>query len=95
MPWDRRWPGWPAALYATTLGSTAGPDAFDFNRSIMMLAAIIIGGLGSLRGTLLGVLLLVGFDNVITPLVDGLLQSSNLAAAFPNTKVGLGSAAGN
>ena len=66
--------GLAGSLYATTLGSTAGPDAFDFARSIMILAAIILGGLGSLRGTLLGVFLLVGFDNVLTPLVDGLVQ---------------------
>ncbi len=62
------------SLYATTLGSTAGPDSFDFARSITILAAIILGGLGSLRGTLLGVLLLVGYDNVLTPLVDSLVQ---------------------
>ena len=29
--------GLAGLLYATTLGSTAGPDAFDFNRSIIML----------------------------------------------------------
>ena len=62
--------GLAGSLYATTLGSTAGPDAFDFPRSITILAAIILGGLGSLRGTLLGVFLLVGFNNVLTPLVD-------------------------
>ena len=43
------------------------PDAFDFNRSIIMLCCIILGGLGSIRGTLLGVLLLIGFDNVVGP----------------------------
>ncbi len=31
--------GLAGALYATTLGSTAGPDAFDFARSIMIVAA--------------------------------------------------------
>jgi branched-chain amino acid transport system permease protein len=66
--------GLAGSLYATTLGSTAGPDAFDFARSITILAAIILGGLGSLRGTLLGVLLLVGFDNILTPLIDSVLQ---------------------
>jgi branched-chain amino acid transport system permease protein len=75
--------GLAGSLYATTLGSTAGPDAFDFNRSIVMLSAVILGGLGSLRGTLLGVFLLIGFDNVITPLADSLVQKANLAAAHP------------
>ena len=38
--------GLAGCLYATTLTSTAGPDAFDFNRSIIMLCCIILGGLG-------------------------------------------------
>ncbi len=87
--------GLAGSLYATTLGSTAGPDAFDFARSITILAAIILGGLGSLRGTLLGVFLLVGFDNVFTPLVDGLMQrwtteaggSQNFWLTFSNWKL--------
>jgi branched-chain amino acid transport system permease protein len=70
--------GMAGCLYATTLTSTAGPDAFDFNRSIIMLCCIILGGLGSLRGTLLGVVLLIGFDNVAAPVLDGLIQDANI-----------------
>ena len=72
--------GMAGCLYATTLTSTAGPDAFDFNRSVLMLCCVILGGLGSLRGTLLGVFLLIGFDNVVAPLVDNLIQQSGIAA---------------
>ena len=70
--------GMAGCLYATTLTSTAGPDAFDFNRSIIMLCCIILGGLGSLRGTLLGVVLLIGFDNVAAPILDGLIQRADI-----------------
>lgn len=70
--------GMAGCLYATTLTSTAGPDAFDFNRSVLMLCCIILGGLGSLRGTLLGVLLLIGFDNVAAPVLDGLIQGADI-----------------
>jgi branched-chain amino acid transport system permease protein len=70
--------GLAGCLYATALTSTAGPDAFDFNRSIIMLCCIILGGLGSLRGTLLGVFLLIGFDNVAAPVLDGLIQRINI-----------------
>jgi branched-chain amino acid transport system permease protein len=70
--------GIAGCLYATTLTSTAGPDAFDFNRSVLMLCCIILGGLGSLRGTLLGVLLLVGFDNVVAPFVDNMIQRADI-----------------
>jgi branched-chain amino acid transport system permease protein len=75
--------GLAGSLYATTLGSTAGPDAFDFARSIVMLVAIILGGLGSIGGTLLGVFLLIGFDNVVTPVVDGLVQKAKLTTTYP------------
>ncbi len=68
--------GAAGCLYATTLTSTAGPDAFDFNRSIIMLCCVILGGLGSLRGTLLGVFLLIGFDNIVSPILDGVIQGA-------------------
>lgn len=70
--------GLAGVLYATKLASTAQPDAYDFNRSIIMLCCIILGGLGSLRGTLLGVLILVGFDNIIAPIIDRQIQTNNL-----------------
>jgi branched-chain amino acid transport system permease protein len=70
--------GLAGCLYATTLTSTAGPDAFDFNRSMIMLCCVILGGLGSMRGTLLGVFLLIGFDNVVAPVLDGMLQAANV-----------------
>ncbi|MEX0679381.1 MAG: branched-chain amino acid ABC transporter permease [Pirellulales bacterium] len=70
--------GMAGCLYATTLTSTAGPDAFDFNRSVLMLCCVILGGLGSVRGTLLGVLLLIGFDNVVAPVLDGLIQDADI-----------------
>lgn len=70
--------GMAGCLYATKLTSTAGPDAFDFNRSIIMLCCIILGGLGSLRGTLLGVVILVGFDNVLAPIADGYIQAAKI-----------------
>ncbi|REK07478.1 MAG: branched-chain amino acid ABC transporter permease [Planctomycetota bacterium] len=72
--------GMAGCLYATVLASTAGPDAFDFNRSVLMLCCIILGGLGSLRGTLLGVLLLIGFDNVVAPVLDGFIQASGISS---------------
>ncbi len=72
--------GLAGALYATTLTSTAGPDAFDFNRSIITLCCVILGGLGSLRGALLGVFLLIGFDNVVSPILDGLIQATGLTS---------------
>lgn len=70
--------GMAGCLYATTLTSTADPEAYNFNRSVIMLCCVILGGLGSLRGTLLGVVLLVGFDKIVTPWIDGMLQAANI-----------------
>lgn len=70
--------GLAGCLYATKLSTTASPDAYDFNRSIMMLCCIILGGLGSIRGTLLGVLLLIGFDNILAPALDRWIQDANI-----------------
>ena len=61
-------------LYAATLSTTADPNAYNFNRSMMILCAVILGGLGSVLGTLVGVTILVGFDTVILPRIDALLQ---------------------
>jgi branched-chain amino acid transport system permease protein len=45
---------------------------------MIMLCCVILGGLGSSRGVLLGVFLLIGFDNIIAPILDGLIQKSGL-----------------
>jgi len=66
--------GMAGVLYATRLTSTADPNAYDFNRSIFMVCCLILGGLGSRAGALLGVFLLVGFDNILTPIIDGKIQ---------------------
>jgi branched-chain amino acid transport system permease protein len=70
--------GLAGCLYATKLSTTADPNAYDFNRSIMMLCCVILGGLGSIRGTLVGVLILIGFDTVLAPSLDAFIQAQNL-----------------
>jgi branched-chain amino acid transport system permease protein len=50
------------------------PNTYDFNCSVLVLCCVIVGGLASLRGTVLGVLLLVGFDRVLAPMLDGWIQ---------------------
>ena len=82
--------GLAGALYAANLTTTAEPNTYDFNYSIMVLCCVIIGGLGSIRGVLLGAAVLLGFDNVLSPLLTRLLQralpsaSDNVLASFSN-----------
>ena len=66
--------GMAGALYATNLTTTAEPNTYDFTYSIMVLSCVIIGGLGSLRGVLLGAAVLLTFDNVLSPLLTNLIQ---------------------
>jgi len=70
--------GMAGCLYATKLSNTADPDgAYGFSRSIIVLCCIILGGLGSIRGALLGVFLLIGFENILSPFLDSKLQEYN------------------
>jgi branched-chain amino acid transport system permease protein len=81
--------GMAGALYATNLTTTAEPNTYDFNYSIMVLCCLIIGGLGSLKGVLIGAFVLLSFDNVLSPLLTGLIQkgsegSTNVLMSFSN-----------
>lgn len=80
--------GLAGSLYATNLTTTAEPNTYDFNYSIMVLCCLIIGGLGSLKGALLGAAVLLGFDNVLSPLLTRLLQgdggSGGVLSTFSN-----------
>lgn len=85
--------GIAGVLYATNLTTTAEPSTYDFNYSIIVLCCVIIGGLGSRRGVVLGALVLLGFDNVIAPLMTQAVQgltgdagntSGNVLLTFSN-----------
>ncbi len=82
--------GLAGAMYATNLTTTSEPNTYNFNYSIMVLCCLIVGGLGSLRGVLLGALVLLGFDNIISPLLTRLIAkatgggSSNVLLNFTN-----------
>lgn len=75
--------GLAGCLYATNLTTTADPTNYDFNNSVMVLCCLIIGGLGSLRGALLGAAMLIGFDNVLSPLLDRAIQVAVGDASHP------------
>lgn len=66
--------GLAGALYAVSQQTTAGPQAYDFNRSMIILCCLILGGLGNRPGVLLGVFILVGYDMILTQELDNRLQ---------------------
>ena len=64
--------GVAGVIYAAKL-STISPSGFDFNMSIMILAAIVLGGMGNLSGVLLGGAIIAMLNFLILP------QASNWA----------------
>ena len=63
------------ALYASMLGSTGEPGNYDFSISITALCIVIVGGMGSIRGVLLGAVLMIGFSSIfLTKLSEYLMR---------------------
>lgn len=61
--------GIAGALWAHSTGYIA-PESFQFDQSILILAIIVVGGLGSLPGAVLGAVLLTGLPEILRPLGD-------------------------
>jgi branched-chain amino acid transport system permease protein len=74
--------GAAGCLYAVRLTNTSDPNAYDFNRSVIILCGLILGGLGSIRGALLGAFLLVGYETILAPALDRLLQQLGASERF-------------
>ena len=79
--------GLAGALFAASYDNTQGPDAYDFNRSITVLCFLIIGGMGNIRGAIIGTFVLMGYDNILTPAIDDAIQKSGVAFRFSTIKL--------
>ncbi len=71
--------GVAAALSATIFGYI-DPDQADFQVSALVLAMVVVGGAGSVRGALLGALVIAGYNQIALPRLaawwTGLAQAS-------------------
>ena len=67
--------GLGGALWASYLNASGEPGNYDFQVSIMVLCIVIIGGLGSTIGVLLGALLIVGFNSILLVKLSALLPT--------------------
>ena len=56
--------GFGGALYASML-QYIGPDQFDFSISIMLLAMVILGGIGNIWGVMFGAVVLGSFNLIL------------------------------
>jgi len=61
--------GLAGALWAHTTGYIS-PGDFRFSESILILAMIVVGGLGSLPGAVIGTIILLGLPEVLRPIGD-------------------------
>ncbi len=52
-------------LIASRLSSSGEPANYDFQVSVLALCIVIVGGLGSVRGVLLGALVMVGMNSIV------------------------------
>jgi branched-chain amino acid transport system permease protein len=75
--------GFAGSVYAAKLQAIT-PGAFEFQVSIMLLCMVVLGGAGSLRGVILGGMLITLFDRVVlsqaTFLVRGLGRATGITA---------------
>src|SRR5262249_37313989 len=66
--------GLAGAFYAMSIRTTGNPQSYDFTLSMIMVCCVILGGPGNRPGGLLGVFLLMGFDRIITNILDNEIQ---------------------
>lgn len=66
--------GLAGAFFAVSQTTTGNPQSFDFTLSMTMVCCVILGGIGHRPGVILGVILLMGFDRILTPLLDNEIQ---------------------
>jgi branched-chain amino acid transport system permease protein len=68
------------ALYAAALSSTAEPASYGFEISILALCIVIVGGIGSITGVLVGAVVMLGITNVLLPLASDKLQEAGIGS---------------
>jgi branched-chain amino acid transport system permease protein len=74
--------GFAGSVYAAKLQAIT-PGAFEFQVSIMLLCMVVLGGAGSLRGVVLGAMLITVFDRVVLSQTTFLVRGVGRALAMP------------
>jgi branched-chain amino acid transport system permease protein len=65
--------GFAGSIYAGYI-TVVYPDQFQFTISIILLAMVILGGLGNMAGVIVGGLLIQGFDRILAEELNGPLH---------------------
>jgi branched-chain amino acid transport system permease protein len=73
--------GFAGSVYAAKLQAIT-PGAFEFQVSIMLLCMVVLGGAGSLKGVILGGMLITLFDRVVLAQATFLVRSAGRATGI-------------
>ena len=68
------------ALLVSRLSSSGEPANYDFQVSVLALCIVIVGGIGSVRGTLVGAAVMVGMNSVVLVRLTEALGSGDAGA---------------
>ena len=68
-------------LWASLYASTGEPGNYDFQVSILALCIVIVGGMGSVDGVLVGAVAMIGVANIALPKLAGWMQAQGLVTA--------------
>jgi branched-chain amino acid transport system permease protein len=63
------WAGVAGSLYAH-YNAYINPHTFDMHTSVMVLSMVVLGGIGSIPGSIIGAALLIALPEVLRPLAD-------------------------
>jgi len=66
------------ALWASSLGSSGEPGNYDFQVSVIAVCIVIVGGMGSIAGVLLGSLVIMGFNSIVLETFTNFLKAHQL-----------------
>lgn len=81
--------GFAGAFYAAYL-SAIEPTKFDFSLSVIILCMVILGGLGNMKGVILGGIIIMSADLLYLPKLANVLKSFLNTSILPNiTNIGL------
>lgn len=69
------------ALWASFLGSSGEPGNYDFQISVMAVCIVIVGGMGSIGGVLLGALVIMGFSRIVLDNFTSFLKAHELVSS--------------
>jgi branched-chain amino acid transport system permease protein len=72
--WGSGLAGAGGALLVASIGTSGDPGTYDFQMSVMVLCAVIVGGMGSIGGVLLGSLVMFGLNDIVLDRLTVLIQ---------------------